>query len=215
MKCNDGGGGREGGDASRRTRHRSSSISRHAFGFSQPKIPLRFFRSSGRCQLFGRASPPNPDDRALSIHHPREISAIITLLPSSFSILLDFSKEEMERNGETDRILDDDDWKWRPMQIANGSPIQTNTVRAAQKRRMQMEEGIAKQGDHSLEDRGEKKRMSIRTGIKNPRIPEFLSAGQETLAGPKFESKLIENDRSVLLSSRKEVSRSVQYRRSR
>ena len=31
-----------------RTRHRSSSIS-HAFGFSQRKIPLRFFQSSGRC----------------------------------------------------------------------------------------------------------------------------------------------------------------------
>lgn len=53
---------------------------------------------------------------------------------------------------------------WRPMQIANGSPIQINTVRAAQKRRMQMEEGIAKQGDRSLEDRGEKKST-------NPGIP--------------------------------------------
>lgn len=98
MKCNDAAGGGEASDAVvhdvSRTRHRSSSIS-HAFGFSQPRIPLRFFRSSGRCvsiplQLFGLFALASIHHRRLDLDEPSPSPSP----PSS----LDFGRRE--RNGE-------------------------------------------------------------------------------------------------------------------
>lgn len=98
MKCNDAAGGGKASDTVvhdvSRTRHRSSSIS-HAFGFSQPRIPLRFFRSSGRCvsiplQLFGLFALASIHHRRLDLDEPPPSPSP----PSS----LDFGRRE--RNGE-------------------------------------------------------------------------------------------------------------------
>lgn len=149
MKCNDAAGGGKASDTVvhdvSRTRHRSSSIS-HAFGFSQPRIPLRFFRSSGRCvsiplQLFGLFALASIHHRRLDLDEPSPSPSP----PSS----LGFRKKRKKRRNHDDQSRPTD--RFCPSEIGadvnrpNGSPrFSPNKYRDAQKRlsrerRMQME----------------------------------------------------------------------------